>query len=131
MTGRSEMEVRRLGGVSKERTTSGGSLACSFGDTEVPRVLVFEEPDLSVDDDRTLGDVFNLLRVVGEDLIDALFRVVDALCNCRDGVEGLGVGLKLIREGEDAPPLIMLFELLVDEAVLGLRGLGLPRRTLF
>lgn len=125
-------DVRRLGGGSAENPSSGACHACSFGDTEGALLLPFKGGAfLSADDERTLGDVFARRNIGGEDLAEALFKVVVDLARVFAGVAGLKVGLEFTLEGEGARFLEKVFELHVEDTVLvGVRGPGLLREIL-
>ena len=104
--GRMEMHVRRFGGGSSENPRSSACHACSFGDTGARWLLPpfgVVGMVLSVEDERTLGDVFILRNIVGDNLADdALFMLVDDLDSVLVGVCGLtfiSIGLKSSLEG--------------------------------
>ena len=124
---RLEMHVRRFGGGSSENPRSSACHACSFGDTGARRFLtpVGVGMVLSVEDERTLGDVFILRNTGVEGLVDdedALFVVVVDLDNpAFVGVAGRRTGLgPVLDEGEGVRPLLR--ELVLrgdDEAIDG------------
>ena len=127
--GRMEMHVRRFGGGSSENPRSSACHACSFGDTGARWLLPpfgVVGMVLSVEDERTLGDVFILRNTGVEGLTDdedALFVVVVDLDNpvAFVGVAGRRAGLEpVLDEGEGVRPLLR--ELVLrgdDEAIDG------------
>lgn len=123
--------MRRFGGTSEEKPGIDDSHGRDFGDSDFPRFLRLTEPALL---GQEVGDVFVRRRVGVEDLDVVLLAVAEALLlgveGLPDGVEGCNVGLELVIEGEDGLALVVLAVLLAEEGVLGLRGLGFPRRTL-
>lgn len=117
--------MRRFGGGSAEKPVKDGSHGRNFGDSDFPLLLPFVSPALLAGD----GDVL-LRRGVGVEALEVGLLAAAGFLPVGvvglHGDEALNVGLDLVSEGEDGLPLFVLVVLLVDEAVLGRRGLGFP-----
>lgn len=94
--GRSEREVRRLGGGSEENPGKFDCHPRNFGDAELPRLAFTGEAPLLAEEDMLPPDPVLILLSVGvEDLgvgVDGLFGGVDGLL---DGVAGRKTGAGL------------------------------------